>query len=85
MEFYSQQKHGIYVGISPEQHGIQCSRQNTIGCDIEIEWMLAHKKNQRSWVGNDPQQEPHILGQKDPIMTDIIIGWVLAHNNKKGY
>ena len=39
--------------------------------------MLAHKKNQRSWVGNDPQQEPHVLGQKHPTTTDIVIGWVL--------
>ena len=80
--FIHNNKNGIYIGISPEQHGISGSRQNKIGCDIEVEWMLGHRKSQRSWVGNDPQQELHILGQKYPIATDIVIGWVLAHNNK---
>ena len=44
---------GIYIGISPQHMEFKA----TDITKLDAEWMLAHKKSQRSWVGSDPQQK----------------------------
>ena len=35
----------MYASITPQRMEFKATDNNKIGCDVEVEWMLAHKKN----------------------------------------